>query len=165
MTWWEPTDGYLAHHGIKGQKWGIRRYQNPDGSLTTAGKARYLEKIRLNKDVADGYRYKDGTLTSKGVREKVSKDDLYKKAVEVERKRDDISNKWTENNSKKFTSSDEMEREWKKFERNSAEYQKLTKQAESFVIKLCNKYGNASMSDYQTIWWDIFDYGLADNKK
>ena len=32
---------YLAHHGIKGQKWGIRRYQNPDGSLTEAGKKRY----------------------------------------------------------------------------------------------------------------------------
>lgn len=34
--------GYLAHHGIKGQKWGIRRYQNADGSLTAQGKARYL---------------------------------------------------------------------------------------------------------------------------
>ena len=34
---------YLAHHGIKGQKWGIRRYQNPDGSLTEEGKARYLK--------------------------------------------------------------------------------------------------------------------------
>ena len=32
---------YLIHYGIKGQKWGIRRYQNPDGSLTTAGKIRY----------------------------------------------------------------------------------------------------------------------------
>ena len=31
----------LYHFGIKGQKWGIRRYQNPDGSLTAAGKARY----------------------------------------------------------------------------------------------------------------------------
>lgn len=31
----------LYHHGIKGQKWGVRRYQNPDGSLTSAGKARY----------------------------------------------------------------------------------------------------------------------------
>lgn len=32
----------LQHHGIKGQKWGIRRYQNPDGSLTEEGKLRYL---------------------------------------------------------------------------------------------------------------------------
>lgn len=35
------TYGYLAHHGIKGQKWGIRRYQNSDGSLTAEGKTRY----------------------------------------------------------------------------------------------------------------------------
>ena len=31
----------LIHHGIKGQKWGIRRYQNPDGTLTNKGKAHY----------------------------------------------------------------------------------------------------------------------------
>ena len=34
---------YLAHHGIKGQRWGVRRYQNADGTLTEKGKAR-LEK-------------------------------------------------------------------------------------------------------------------------
>ena len=32
---------HLAHHGVKGQKWGVRRYRNEDGSLTEAGKARY----------------------------------------------------------------------------------------------------------------------------
>ena len=31
----------LCHHGIKGQKWGIRRYQYADGTYTTAGKKRY----------------------------------------------------------------------------------------------------------------------------
>ena len=31
---------YLAHYGIKGMKWGVRRYQNADGTLTAAGKAR-----------------------------------------------------------------------------------------------------------------------------
>lgn len=35
------VDGVLFHHGIKGQKWGKRRYQNEDGSLTPSGKARY----------------------------------------------------------------------------------------------------------------------------
>lgn len=31
----------LEHHGIKGMRWGVRRYQNKDGSLTNAGKKRY----------------------------------------------------------------------------------------------------------------------------
>lgn len=34
----------LQHHGVKGQRWGVRRYQNKDGSLTKAGKRR-LQKI------------------------------------------------------------------------------------------------------------------------
>lgn len=33
---------YLAHYGIPDQKWGVRRFQNPDGSLTPEGRARYL---------------------------------------------------------------------------------------------------------------------------
>lgn len=32
---------YLMHHGVKGQKWGVRRYQNEDGTRTEAGKKRY----------------------------------------------------------------------------------------------------------------------------
>lgn len=41
---------YLSHHGIKGQKWGIRRFQNKDGSWTAAGRERYGSKnVNLNK--------------------------------------------------------------------------------------------------------------------
>ncbi len=31
----------IEHHGIKGQRWGVRRFQNKDGTLTSAGKKRY----------------------------------------------------------------------------------------------------------------------------
>lgn len=40
-------DYILTHHGIKGQKWGIRRFQNADGTRTAAGKKRY--NVNLSK--------------------------------------------------------------------------------------------------------------------
>lgn len=42
----------LKHYGIIGQKWGIRRYQNPDGSLTVEGAKRYRKEIKSANDTA-----------------------------------------------------------------------------------------------------------------
>ena len=46
----------LYHHGIKGQKWGIRRYQNEDGTYTASGKERrrsFYERYRSGRDISN----------------------------------------------------------------------------------------------------------------
>ena len=57
-TWISTRTNELQHHGIKGQRWGIRRFQNKDGSLTPAGRRRY--------DDGDGDGRRVENNTSKG---------------------------------------------------------------------------------------------------
>lgn len=47
----DPVASIIAHHGIQGQKWGVRRFQNPDGSLTDEGRRRLgYDDNRVFKD-------------------------------------------------------------------------------------------------------------------
>ena len=46
------NNSYLVHHGIKGMHWGVRRYQNPDGSYTAEGKKRYGHEIATREEQA-----------------------------------------------------------------------------------------------------------------
>ena len=48
MSYEIVVNGELYHHGIKGQKWGIRRFQNKDGTRTAAGKKR----VQIHEDYA-----------------------------------------------------------------------------------------------------------------
>ena len=92
----------LWHHGIMGMKWGIRRYQNPDGSLTTAGKIRYGNKNRLeasiNKKAAKLQR-KYNDLTGKSIRQNNAAKD---KTDEETRKKDSKSKSISEMSSEEL---------------------------------------------------------------
>ena len=56
----------LVHYGIKGQQWGIRRFQNEDGTLTEEGKARYYDSLSdKQKKLYDKFSAKDQTLIEK----------------------------------------------------------------------------------------------------
>lgn len=68
------NEEFLAHYGVLGMKWGVRRYQNPDGTLTAEGRARYLNPDgSLNalgrKELGSRYR-RSTTGNTEGVNQK-----------------------------------------------------------------------------------------------
>lgn len=79
------SDDELYHYGIKGQKWGVRRYQNKDGSLTAAGKKRKSspdakEKETRKADVKNRRTMSDADLKKRIERMKLEKE--YKSLVD-----------------------------------------------------------------------------------
>lgn len=86
------NEDYLAHHGILGMKWGIRRYRNKDGSLTDAGKKRYgkrkLKPIGEMKDVAlkkISPAYRRSHMSSEELASRISRLSQEKKLKDLER--------------------------------------------------------------------------------
>lgn len=73
----------LQHWGIKGQKWGQRRYQNKDGSLTPAGQKRYAKEVeKLNKEKAKVKAAEKVLANKKKTQAKIDKLEADKKALE-----------------------------------------------------------------------------------
>lgn len=81
---------YLIHHGIQGQKWGVRRYQNEDGSLTETGKKRYAtgqKRLDNRIDYYDKKRTKSQYSLSETKRKNAV--NLYQRKKEAEKIRDE----------------------------------------------------------------------------
>ena len=88
---------YLAHHGTKGQRWGVRRFQNSDGSLTAAGKLRYSvgnggRPIRKKVDPKSAAKLKKRQVKEDAKLERLKIKEAAKKE-KLEEKKSHISNK------------------------------------------------------------------------
>ena len=133
-------DDELYHFGIKGQRWGVRRYQNPDGSLTALGKKKYgtksnFEKVQAAKKAASGSKIKAQLDREKAnARTQAEIEKYRKKAAKKLGKSDDPEDKnddsGGEKNEKKKTgkqmSNEELRTATERInlERNYAEAQK-----------------------------------------
>lgn len=71
----------LEHSGIKGMRWGVRRYQNPDGSLTPAGKRRYARAVASARKTIDRQIKKDAKILDNLDRKNTTEQELQELAI------------------------------------------------------------------------------------
>ena len=86
---------FLEHHGIKGQKWGVRRFQNPDGTLTAAGKKRYLKlQKKTLKDFSKAYKFgSENTAAVQTLSKRSDARNELKRLIEAKNKNKKLSEK------------------------------------------------------------------------
>lgn len=173
MWQYNYSDG-LYHHGILGQKWGVRRFQNEDGTLTTQGKARYAEYKSDRKEikqttrkVAAGYRnLKDRVAFQDADQDAYNKN--YEILDEAQRK---IVAPW--NREKKRLAvqeaTDMVEKAGRQWERTKAEadraeeiYDNEVTNLRNQVNKMISKYGADSVKGINTKTVELGEYAVKD---
>ena len=92
----EPAEDELQHWGVQGMRWGVRRYQNKDGSLTKAGKKRYgtrtnFDRVQAAKKAAEKYNSKEAKAKRKADARAEAEIAKYRKKMGDNDKKDDES--------------------------------------------------------------------------
>lgn len=121
----------LLHYGVIGQKWGIRRYQNKDGTLTKEGRQRALKEYKEDNKNAHEY----GAQAS-----------IYNQAYKYAKKNQMAANakldkKWTQKRENKKKAADAVAKQMK------AKKEETAKKVEQHYKELVSKYGKEAISD------------------
>lgn len=99
---WKYTDtdsmyDTLMHHGIRGMKWGVRRYQNKDGSLTSAGRRRqrnnpfFIKKSKAKKQKESNNKKQTKNVTKKKSIKDMTNDELRERTNRMNLEKDYIN--------------------------------------------------------------------------
>lgn len=92
LAYVSPNDSTLCHHGVKGQRWYHRRYQNKDGSLTPAGKKRAAQ-LRGKYESLTGEKMGESSRTSKPKNKSKSISEMSNEEIQSKIDRIDLENK------------------------------------------------------------------------
>lgn len=138
------TADELYHYGIKGQKWGVRRFQNPDGTWTEEGKARYSDTKTMKKESRAEVRADNKKAFALGKQATVDSHASYiadKKALKAQVKYD-----------KKPTNRrlNRLEAKQRTAERLDERSKESKRAAEEHVSELISKYGSQAVKELRT---------------
>ena len=150
------SNNELYHHGIKGQKWGIRRFQNADGSLTNKGRSRYSQ----GKEV---YKEHDRILNAKHAQLKKQSKAYQKASKDYDRltKKYDLDSEEDQELHDLETGQSSKERDWAAQKRwsladdidtmDEAFYDKAMEYANKQIIEKYGDIGISNMKHYQNV--------------
>lgn len=112
------TEDELYHHGIIGQKWGVRRFQNANGSLTAAGKQRYSKSGMTQQEtdtfVNESYKILTSTDNASKSLNKIKKSEAAKKKDKMNHEKYKKVSEMSDQELREFLNRYDMEQRYKK---------------------------------------------------
>lgn len=138
-------DDYLAHHGIKGQRWGVRRYQNEDGTYTAVGKKRRVRiESKYDKELNRSKEFYKKTLGLRDVH-RTKKVERYNRAIDSY---GPIKNGYKNKRGKEILSKKDIADITKAFTSNRDRYTKDFDEGTRLLKKGQSRY-NKTIRDYK----------------